>query len=152
MNFVVVWGTKIRRKKLGWVADYCPICHEFRPFAIHRVGEARHIYYVAFGQGKLLGHEIRCESCGITLDAELQEYRTISRDALGSADELAEETTPDLKERYAERLEAERSARSPGGKPDLRIQFLLEPFFSSTPWWRSVPPPPTSTRGAASAV
>ena len=59
----VVWGTKIKRKKVGRVADFCPMCRGLSVFELRRVGEASHVYYISFGQGTLLGYDITCETC-----------------------------------------------------------------------------------------
>jgi hypothetical protein len=34
----VVWGKKRVRKKIGHVADFCPMCRTAQPFALVRVG------------------------------------------------------------------------------------------------------------------
>jgi hypothetical protein len=52
---------------------------------------------------------------------------------MASVHELSGETTPDLQERYAERIRAEQSARSPGGESEVRRQLLREPFLLLDP-------------------
>lgn len=128
MNFLIVWGTKIKRQRLGRVADFCPICRDFRPFTVHRVGAAGHVYYISVGKGKLVGHEIKCEDCGVAQSADLDFYRTISQDPLAAAHELEAVTTPHLREAYEERLAIESRLRSGSLDPEQRRNLLFEPF------------------------
>jgi len=39
----IVWGKKIVYRKLGFVADFCPICRGPRAFELKRVGSASHL-------------------------------------------------------------------------------------------------------------
>jgi hypothetical protein len=47
--FLVVWGTKIRARRLGDRADYCPGCLQVSRFTVQTVEESKHIYLVPLG-------------------------------------------------------------------------------------------------------
>ena len=126
----IVWGKKRIERKQGMVAGFCPICREVRAFQLFRVGLATHVYYVSFGEGKLAGHMIRCNDCGVELAVDPTRYATTEKDPRVSLETLIRNTFPRVREAYAERLELEtqikrtRSALS----ADQRKQFLMEPF------------------------
>jgi hypothetical protein len=42
---VIIWGTKRTLNKLGYVADFCPLCRQSRAFSVSRVGKVGHFYY-----------------------------------------------------------------------------------------------------------
>lgn len=46
---MIIWGTKVKRRRVGYVADYCAVCHEPRLFELIRVGIAGHLYFPVAG-------------------------------------------------------------------------------------------------------
>ncbi len=130
-----VWGKKRVERNLGRVADFCPICREVRIFQLIRVGLADHIYYVSFGEGKLVGHIIRCTDCNVDLGVDPTRYAMTEKDSNANLEVLIRDTFPSLRERYAARLELEarmkrtRSALS----GDEYKKFLMEPFALLNP-------------------
>jgi hypothetical protein len=131
----IVWGTKRVERKLGMVANFCPICREVRAFQLIRVGLASHIYYVSFGEGKLAGHEIHCQECGVRLKADLARYATTEKDSRVGLEVLVRDTFPKLREVYAERLELEKRIQQSLSSlsADERQFFLMEPFVLLNP-------------------
>jgi hypothetical protein len=131
----IVWGKKRVERKQGMVADFCPICREVRAFQLIRVGLAGHIYYVSFGEGKLAGHIIRCNECGVQLAVDPTRYATTARDSRVGLEALIRDTFPKLREVCAARLEQEtrikrtRSALS----ADEHKQLLMEAFALLNP-------------------
>src|SRR5438876_12363312 len=77
----IVWGKKRTERKQGRVADFYPICREIRAFTLIRVGLAGHIYYVSFGEGKLVGYIVRCDTCGVALGVEPTRFATSEKDS-----------------------------------------------------------------------
>src|SRR5258705_351547 len=75
---IFIWGKKLVYSKLGYVADFCPICRSPQAFEVQSVGVASHVYYVSFGKGALAGYQRKCCDCGVTLDAKPTNYATIS--------------------------------------------------------------------------
>jgi len=56
----IIWGRKQVEKRLGYVADFCPICRDINPFLVSSVGVAEHIYYLPIGKGELISHIAEC--------------------------------------------------------------------------------------------
>ena|SRR5258708_7684593 len=132
---LIVWGKKRVERVVGMVADFCPICREVRAFQLIRVGSAGHIYYISFGAGKLAGHIIRCGSCAADLAVDPTRYATTEKDSRVSLEVLIRDTFPDLREKYAARLELEarlKRTRSALGGDEFK-HFLMEPFSLLNP-------------------
>jgi len=132
----IVWGKKRVERKLGRVADFCPICRDVRAFQLIRVGLAGHIYYVSFGEGKLAGHLIRCEQCGVELGVDANAHYThFEQDRRVELEALIRNTFPNLREAYATRLEIEariKRTRSAFSGDDYK-RYLMEPFALLNP-------------------
>ena len=92
---MIIWGRKITRRKLGFIADFCAICRTPKPFALERVGSAGHLYFVSFGKGKLVGFERTCTECATSFAAEEATYASTSG-ALVPLVELKRVTFPNL--------------------------------------------------------
>jgi hypothetical protein len=93
--FFIVWGKKLVYKKWGYVADFCPICRVPRVFEIKRIGVARHIYYLSYGEGELAGFVRNCCECSLALDTNPGNYKEICKDRR-PFDELLTQTFPNL--------------------------------------------------------
>lgn len=126
----IVYGKKRKVRRLGWVADFCPICRRPQAFEISRIGMASHIYYISFGEGDLAGHIMRCGECDTSLSSEESRYATICEKRPVDFAELAARTMPDMPERLGERLAIEkRIAEAPDSvEPDIRAGAILESF------------------------
>ncbi|MFT5049776.1 MAG: hypothetical protein ACI8QZ_001169 [Chlamydiales bacterium] len=125
----IVWGTKIKRKPVGRVADYCMVCHAQRAFRLVRVGAAGHVYYLSFGAGKLAGHEAVCESCKTSVATEFERYCAVSTDRNLPLDVLVRETQPELERRSSERRTRELRVGSGDATAVERRDMLMEPFL-----------------------
>ena len=91
----IVWGKKIVYRKVGHVADFCPICRKVQPFELKRVGSAGHVYYVSVGEGELVGYERTCKECGTVFRAEPTTYASVSKTLAPLAD-LVRQTYPNI--------------------------------------------------------
>ncbi|MGW8389393.1 hypothetical protein [Pseudoduganella sp. HUAS MS19] len=91
----IVWGRKITRRPLGYVADFCGVCRVPRAFRMTRIGSVGHVYYISFGEGKLVGHQRTCTGCGAFSDADVKAYNGISKSS-ASLESLKRETYPGL--------------------------------------------------------
>ena len=127
---IFIWGRKRVERKLGKVADFCPICRGIRSFELTRVGMAGHIYYVSFSEGALVGHIITCDDCRVILSAEPTRYSCPQKDNNHDLESLVPFSFPTLKSVYGDRLEIEEQLkRAPGSiSGELRNDFLIEPF------------------------
>ena len=93
---IFVSGTKTRRKKLGWVADFCTTCQEPTPFKLFSIRRAKHVYYLPTSNQGTVGHETRCSKCKAKHPANPLRYSGASRVAGVNIAVLAEETNPIL--------------------------------------------------------
>jgi HEAT repeats/HEAT repeat len=130
MGYALVWGTKRKLTKMGYVADFCPICRQSRPFSLFRVGMAFHIYLIPLGDGKLLGYLAKCHQCQVYLSANPNLYQVIGKKLSPDLRSLVEQTFPSLNQYYRDRLEVEkRINQNPRSLPaDIRATLLEEPF------------------------
>jgi hypothetical protein len=129
-----VWGKKHVYKKMGFVADFCPLCRKVKSFQLDRVGLAGHVYYISLGKGELVGYARTCMNCKTVLNGNPDLYREVSK-KLVEQGELQRTTFPNLQSHHAERLALEESIRhSPGSVPvDTRRAMLKEPFTLLNP-------------------
>lgn len=130
----ILWGKKAVHKKIGYVADFCPICRTPQPFAITRVGSAGHLYFVSAGEGQLVGYERTCQKCRTPLNAEPTTYASLAKRA-APLDELLRSTFPNLTQALQERLAIEeRVQRDPASlEPELRRSLIRNPFVRLSP-------------------
>ena len=131
---IFIWGKKHTYKKLGFVADFCPICRTVTTFRLDRVGLAGHVYYISFGKGELVGYTKTCMECKTALNGNPDLYREISKQPLALA-QLLQSTFPNLQTHHAERLALEQAIRhSPASIPaETRYALLKEPFVLLNP-------------------
>ena len=102
----IVWGRKIVRRKLGFVADFCPICRAVTAHRLGRIGSAGHVYYLSFGEGRLVGHERTCQHCKTTSITEDSRYGRPEK-KLAAVEMLIIKTFPTIRTHYADRLALE---------------------------------------------
>lgn len=130
----IVWGRKLVYRKVGHVADFCPICRVPRPFELKRVGSAGHIYYVSAGEGQLVGFERQCQECKTSLRADPAHYASVSK-TKAPLFQLISLTFPNLTQVLRERLELEdRVRRQPELlSPEERHALIRNPFLLLSP-------------------
>lgn len=124
----VFWGTTKTKKKLGYVADFCPVCRIVTPLQVTRIGVGEHLYGVSLGKGKLVGHEGVCLICQTRLGIDATTYDFIATTAGEGIDSLLYRTFPKLKEVRAARLALERQVVEGTLAPADRQMLLMEPF------------------------
>lgn len=135
--FVFIWGTKRKLTRLGFVADFCPICRKVRPFSLSEVSRARHVYYIPFDR-KFVGYLSKCQFCNLNLSANPNFYQTINKSLssdLLDLNSLIQETFPNLNQHYRDRLEVEELIkRNPQSLPTAtRSAMIKEPFHLLSP-------------------
>lgn len=59
----IVWGTKEKKKKSGYCAALCKICHEIRTFKATEIYNVSHLYYIPLGRYKFVSTELVCTVC-----------------------------------------------------------------------------------------
>lgn len=131
----IFWGTQTVYRKLDHVADFCPICRSQQAFVLRRIGSAGHLYFISLGQGKLIGHDITCQNCHTTFEADPTLYSDVAKQRPFSLAQLAQQTFPDYSSIHAERLEMEQAIRfNPFGlRAPERHRLLREPFLLLSP-------------------
>jgi hypothetical protein len=132
--FIIFWGRKIVRRRLGHVADFCPMCRVPKGFDLTRVGSARHIYYVSVGEGALVGFERTCWDCHTALQAAPEAYAAVAKSRM-PLDELIRETFPNLALARSEQMAIEERVRSdPVSLPaEHRLALARQPFALLSP-------------------
>lgn len=103
----IFWGKKLVTHKLGFAADFCPMCRKVQSFLLKRIGLAGHVYYISSGDGELVGFERTCMRCETSLSTEPERYASIEKRPL-ALPELVKRTFPDVEGYYRERLELEK--------------------------------------------
>lgn len=122
---MIVWGTKIKRKPVGWVADFCPLCRGVRPFRLQRVGAAGHIWYISLGSGRFLGNEIECSACMTLHATDGSRYASVSEE-FQDLDDLVRRTLPDPQGRVRALVERERRVAKEQLSPNERGALIRE--------------------------
>jgi hypothetical protein len=130
----IVWGKKIVYRKLGFVADFCPICRGPRAFELKRVGSASHVYYITAGEGELVGYERVCQECGTALNAEPAAYASVSK-VLAPVPELVKQTFPAMQQVLQERLALEEKVQHAPAllSQEERRALIRSPFVLLSP-------------------
>ena len=133
---MIIWGTKRVERKLGRVADHCPMCREVRAFALRKISMVGHIYYVGLGRGETVGHFGVGESSGFEMGIDPTEYDSIAKPrSREGVRELVQQTFPNIQSAYAERFELEkRLEESPAAlEPELRQELIREVLQNASP-------------------
>lgn len=104
--------------RLGYVADFCPLCVALRTCALERL-EA----------GAEVEHQRVCVACKVAVRADPECYASIAP-APGPVDVLKAATFPDLEQVHRARLDLESQLRTDPSAldSDLRRQLLREPL------------------------
>jgi hypothetical protein len=130
----IVWGKKLVYRKVGYVADFCPICRGPKPFMLQRIGSASHVYYISSGEGELVGFQRTCLECGSSFSAKPDTYASISKTNL-PLEELLKQTFPNFTEVLQERLKLEEKVkRAPASlTKEERQDLIWSPFVLLSP-------------------
>lgn len=139
---MIIWGTRRTEANLGFVADFCPICRETQAFRLVRLGLTTHLYGLSIGKGRLTGFERICTTCNTALEADPKHYTEIQKKyplahipASHRVSHLTDQSNPELRVRYADRLALEYDIRQGNQPSDVhqRKQLIREPFLILAP-------------------
>lgn len=125
---VIVSGTQQKIKKLGYVAEYCPICRSIEPFKISKVGMEDHIFFIPLGMKNVTGHLGMCMSCSDSREVDAMIYSDIAKKQGSDIEALIKKTYPKIREVYAERLELEARLITGNLTPEEREFLIMEVF------------------------
>ncbi len=126
---MIIWGSKSKIKKLGYVAEFCPICRDIQQFQISRLNIVKHIYFLSLGSGQVVGFPSCCQTCETDQELDATSYPTISKTKHFDIESSVAETNPEIRTHYAERLEIEKRITSKQTiSDDERLYLINEPF------------------------
>jgi len=97
---IFIWGQKPVLKPIGYVADFCPVCHAVRAFSVQQVGMVWHLYYLPVSKAEPVGHQRSCCECGMVYPMEISAYARVSDTQLPLG-ALQDATNPHLTVRLA---------------------------------------------------
>lgn len=124
---------KIRRRRLGFVADFCPDCGEVQPMRLYRRLNMDHLWGIPTGLGVKLNESVICEDCGCEIETQRADYTSLSRSGAASAaiDRLIDETHPDLFEHRASLINEIEAVRSPVAAAEVRVRHVVQILLRS---------------------
>jgi hypothetical protein len=108
-------------KKLGQVADFCPMCREIRPLALHRS-------IVIHGKMQAEVHAVRCDQCGFARIANIADYKASAPEPIIDLETLISRTNPHIRDRIAPRLALEEDVKDGRVDKAVRDQLIREPI------------------------
>ncbi len=125
---VIVITRMIRRRRIGFVADFCLDCGLVRPMRYCRRRNMNHLWSIPTGLGVNLDDSVICEDCGNEMETQRQNYAGVARSAASysSIESLIEETHPDVFERRDREIAAAARARGAGASPQARIDCIVQ--------------------------
>lgn len=122
----IVWGTYVRKKKLGRVTDFCRGCGDARPLVVHEHRQCSHVYWIPLGRGTVIGHTGTCEACRREVDVDPDEYHGFSQERAATVEALCDQTNPSLPEQIAARLDALDRLAAGVASREERMRFIGE--------------------------
>lgn len=126
----IVSGQKIRVEKLGYFADFCPICRSVQAHLAIKRSTVPHIYFVPVGRKTTLDFIGTCLCCSVERGINPLNYKQTIQSYSGDLEFLVKETFPTIYESYEDRLELEELIKynlSELSSED-RIKLIREPF------------------------
>lgn len=130
----IVWGKRVSRKKVGYVADFCPMCREAQTFLLREVRSWSHVYYIPTSASTVRGYERSCQGCGLVVAGAPKQYVAVPRKPAHVRDILAR-SFPAFDEVYGARLKMEEALRvAPDRLPaNVRLALIQQPFLALSP-------------------
>ena len=131
---LIFWGRRVSRKKMGYVADFCPMCREAQTFLLREVRSYSHIYYIPTSANTLEGYERVCQGCKLLQGGAPRQYVATAKKPAHVRDILAR-SFPSFDEVYGERMKIEDALRlAPDTVPiSVRRALIQQPFLVLSP-------------------
>ena len=125
-----VFEKKRIKHRVGYVADYCEVCHEITTAEFSHVDWARRYLFVPLGRAVSLGSQIQCTVCCMQSVTHVHRYASIQRKRPPNLQALIQATFPNIHEVYAPKFTFEKLLRE-GLRlmPEDRLKMLTEPMF-----------------------
>ncbi len=125
---IFIWGKKLVLGKLGYVADFCPICRDVQACELVQVRKVSHFYYIPLGSGEALGHQTRCRACQTTLWVKGEDFASVSQDGGAPLPALYATLGPQAAQAAQDRKKLEVRVLAGGLSPEERTLLIEEPF------------------------
>ena len=124
----IIWGTTVREKPLGAVADYCHLCDDVRAFSLREFIGVPHLYYIPVGRGVSRGVIRTCLQCRTQAACTANSYPSTVADkhAVGMpVQALLERTNPQHAYRLAQEQRWKQAARQGDEDAARRLALAL---------------------------
>lgn len=123
----VIYGTRVVKKQLGHVAEFCPRCRGMTCFAVTQLDQASHVYFVTLASQKI-ADVMECTVCKTCLSTDAAKYANLVPSPQTDLENLVRTTFPNYFEAYAGRLALEEQIRKdPKALPSAtRVELLAE--------------------------
>lgn len=96
MIIIPTLGHYFRKRRLGYVAEYCPRCCEARAVRFHEIVKYLTVWGIPLPPGVVVGHEIICEDCRAVFLVNPDRYGEPVKQKEPSIDRLIQQTFPGL--------------------------------------------------------
>jgi len=138
IRLILTWVQRTRQKELGYVADYCRICHQVTANRVLEQRKTSRILFISLGPDELLIPTQDCQGCQTESRFFPGRFTGLSPNASGPMESLISATFPQVREVYKEQLEVDEKAAAPGAgaDPATRQKLLLEAFGMAEPGFR----------------
>lgn len=127
---IIVWGTRLTRKRLGRVAEICPVCRCPAACDIARLSKVQHLYFIPIGGGTPVAQELTCTHCKILWGLKPDTFPAVDRGTNSrTIEELLESASPERVELITRRM----TTIGPLSKsidPNARADALVEGLFA----------------------
>lgn len=124
-----VFGNKAKRKGLGDVVDFCPICRKLSRLRLYTVSSYDGYMDIALSGGLSFGHSGKCSGCDTGYRVDVTNYKNIAIENIPDFDELVDFTFPGVYEHYQPRLSLEERVRLQLLSDEERRCLIREPFL-----------------------
>lgn len=126
----MIWhfDNKIFKRRLGYVADYCPVCRGIRCFAFCEERSQRRVNIIPIGKSKLIRIVKQCTDCYGILPAERTDYALLLQDSDVPMGTLIKETFPRVEQVYNEELKL--GVRYRNMPAERQWQYFIRPFLA----------------------
>src|SRR4051812_32517111 len=120
------WAAIRDERKLGYVAEFCPVCREIRPCRLLRVGEKFAVE--PLNGAPRIANIVRCDRCPFTTPTDGLSYASVVKEFPLDIEALIQKTNPHIREKLAGTLAAEEKLRRPDAvvSSTLRQSLLLD--------------------------
>jgi hypothetical protein len=122
---ILVWGTHVRKAKVGYVAELCAGCRCATQHGFAEIIHASHVWWVPTERGTVVGYAAICEECGHDTEVSPDRYVAMSR-RRAAVHVLQQATHPGLAAEIAELADREKRAHRGELSPSERLVAMQE--------------------------